>query len=48
MRQQLVDTQVLDHREHITLREACDALVSTSRDFGAYSTLVSATNPFKD
>ena len=48
MRQQLVDTQVLGHREHITLHEACDALLSTSRESGAYSTLVTATHRFKD
>jgi len=48
MRQQLVDTQVLGHREHIKLHEACDALLSTSKDSGAYDTLVTATNRFKD
>ena len=48
MRQQLVDTQVLGHREHIQLHEACDALLSTSKDSGAYDTLVTATNRFKD
>jgi integrase len=48
MRQQLVDTQVLGHREHIQLHDACDALLSTSRDSGAYDTLVTATNRFKD
>jgi integrase len=47
MRQQLVDPQVLGHREHITLHEACDALRSTSKESGAYSTLVTATNRFK-
>ena len=47
-RQQLVDTQVLGHREHIKLREACDALLSTSKASGAYDTLVTATNRFKD
>jgi len=44
MRQQLVDTQVLGHREHIKLHEACESLLSTSKDSGAYSTLVTATN----
>jgi integrase len=48
MRQQLVDTQVLGHREHIKLHEACDALIRTSKDSGAYDTLVTATNRFKD
>ena len=48
MRQQLVDTQVLGHREHIKLHEACDALLSTSKDSGAYDTLVTATNRFKN
>jgi integrase len=48
MRQQLVDTQVLGHREHIKLHEACDSLLSTSKDSGAYDTLVTATNRFKD
>ena len=47
MRQQLVETQVLGHREHIKLHEACDALLSTSKESGAYSTLVTATNRFK-
>ena len=46
LRQQLVDTQVLGHREHIKLHEACDALLSTSKESGAYSTLVTATNRF--
>ena len=48
MRQQLVDTQVLGHREHINLYDACDALLSTSKDSGAYSTLFTATNRIKD
>jgi hypothetical protein len=48
MRQQLVDTQVLGHREHIKLHEACDALLSTSKESGAYDTLVTATNRCKD
>jgi len=48
MRQQLVDTQVLGHREHIKLHEACFALLSTSKESGAYDTLVTATNRFKD
>jgi len=48
MRQQLVDTKVLGHREHIKLYEACDALLSTSKDSGAYGTLVTAINRFKD
>ncbi len=48
MRQQLVDTQVLGHLEHIQLHEACDAMLSSSRDSGAYDTLVTATNRFKD
>ena len=43
MRQQLVETQVLGHREHITLHEACDTLLSTSQASGAYGTLVTAT-----
>ncbi len=48
MRQQLVETQVLGHREHITLHDTCDALLSASKESGAYSTLVTATNRFKD
>ena len=48
MRQQLVDTQVLGHREHINLYAACDLLLSTSKDSGAYGTLVTAINRFKD
>ena len=48
MRHQLVETQVLGHREHIKLHEACDALLSTSKESGAYSTLVTATNRLKD
>ncbi|MEW8563758.1 MAG: site-specific integrase [Candidatus Thiodiazotropha sp.] len=48
MRQQLVDTQILGHREHIKLHAACDALLSTSKDSGAFGTLVTATNRFKD
>jgi hypothetical protein len=42
MRQQLVDTQVLGHREHIRLHEAYDDLLRTSKESGAYSTLVTA------
>jgi len=30
------------------LYEACDALLSTSKDSGAYGTLVTAINRFKD
>lgn len=30
MRQQLIDTQVLGHREHIGLYKACDMLLATS------------------
>lgn len=48
MRQQLVDTHVLGHREHIRLFEACDTLLSTSKESGAYGTLVTAVNRFKD
>jgi hypothetical protein len=48
MRQQLVDTKVLGHREHIKLYEACDLLLRTSKDSGAYGTLVTATKQFKD
>jgi integrase len=48
MRQQLFDTKVLGHREHIKLYEACDLLLNTSKDSGAYDTLVTATNRFKD
>ena len=48
MRQELVDTQVLGHREHIKLHDACDDLLCTSKDSGAYDTLVTATNRFKD
>ena len=47
MRQQLVDTQVLDHREHIKLYQACDELLAVSKHSGAYSSLVTATNRFK-
>jgi len=48
MRQQLVDTQVLGHLEHINLYDAHDALLRTSKDSGANSTLVTAINRFKD
>ena len=48
MRQQLVDTQILGHREHIKLIDACDSLLRSSKDSGAYGTLVTATNRFKD
>ena len=48
MRQQIVDNQVLGHREHIKLYDACDDLLSTSKESGAYSSLVTATNRFKD
>lgn len=48
MRQQIVDTQVLGYREHIKLYDACDDLLSTSKESGAYSSLVTATNRFKD
>jgi len=44
MRQQLVDTQVLGHREHIKLYQACETLLNTSKDSGAYGTLVTATH----
>ena len=47
MRQQLVDTQVLGHLEQINLYDACDALLRTSKDSGAYSTLVTAINRFQ-
>jgi hypothetical protein len=47
MRQQLVETHVLGHREHITLHEACDDLLSTSKVSGAYGTLATATKRFK-
>ena len=47
MRQQLVDTQVLGHREHIKLNQACDELLAVSKHSGAYSSLVTATNRFK-
>jgi len=39
---------ILGHREHIKLYEACDLLLSTSKDSGAYDTLVTAANRFKD
>jgi integrase len=48
MRQQLVDIKILGHREHIKLIEACDSLLSTSKDSGAYSSLVTATNRLRD
>ncbi len=48
MRQQLVNTKILGYREHIKLHEACDDLLKTSSDSGAYSSLVTATNRFKD
>jgi len=48
MRQQIVDTQILGHREHIKLFDACDDLLSTSKDSGAYGSLITATNRFKD
>ena len=48
MRQKLIDTQILGRREHITLYAACDALLSISKDSGAYGTLVTATKRFKD
>ena len=47
MRQQLIDTQVLGHKEHIRLYEACDGLLSTSKESGAYDTLITVTNNFK-
>ena len=47
MRQQLVETQVLGHLEHIRLYAACDELVDVSKHSGAYKTLVTATNRFK-
>ena len=47
MRQQLVETQVLGHREHIRLYDACDELLALSKESGAYNTLVTATNRFK-
>jgi len=47
MRQQLVETQVLGHREHIKLHQACDELLAVSKESGAYKTLVTATNRFK-
>ena len=48
MRQKLIDTQILGHKEHITLYAACDALLSISKESGAYSTLVTATKRFKN
>jgi len=47
MRQQLVEKQVLGHREHIRLFQACDELLATSKESGAYSSLVTATNRIK-
>ncbi len=34
MRQQIVDTHVLGHREHIKLFQACDDLLATSKESG--------------
>jgi len=48
MRQHLVDTQELGHREHIKFFDACDMLIETSKESGAYLTLVQAVNRFKD
>ncbi len=48
MRQQIIDTQVLGHLEHIRLHEACDSLLATSEKSGAYGSLVTATNRFKE
>ena len=48
MRQQLVDTKILGPSGALKLLEACDSLLSTSKDLGAYSSLVTATNRFKD
>ena len=47
MRQQLVDTQVLGHREHIRLYDACDELLAVSKESGAYNSLPTATNRFR-
>jgi hypothetical protein len=43
MRQKLIDTQILGRRKHITLYAAYDALLSISKESGAYGTLVTAT-----
>ena len=48
MRQKLVDTLILGRREHITLYAACDALLSISKESGAYETLLKATKRFKN
>ena len=34
MRQQLVESQVLGHREHIKLYQACDELLAVSKESG--------------
>jgi len=47
MRQQMVETQVLGHRERIKLHQAFDELLAVSKGSGAYNTLVTATNRFK-
>ena len=47
MRQHLIDTQELGHKEHIKLYEACDIVLQTSKKSGAYGTLVTAVNRFK-
>ena len=47
MRQQLVDSQVLGHLEHIRLHEACDELLAVSKNSGAYKSLITASNRFK-
>ena len=48
MRQKLIDTLILGRREHITLYAACDALLSISKESGAYDTLEPATKRFKE
>ena len=47
MRQHLIDTQELGHKEHIKLYAAIDMLLDTSKESGAYTSLCVAANNFK-
>lgn len=48
MRRKLVNTHILGRFEHIKLYAACDALLSTSKESGAYGTLVTVTKRFRN
>ena len=47
MRQQLIDTQVLDHLEHMGLDDACDSLIATNNESEGYGSSRTIANRCK-